>query len=330
MTTITFFYRNKDADISATRNQLIRLKEELGFNLIEICLDEEPDLANRFDDRTPALQIGPYRLSAPFDEVNVRVALNAVSDRDANLDAETIRRRNQNLTRITGLERFSYWLSRNYMLFISFVLFLFMLFPFLAPVMMKEGHTTGANVIYKVYSIFCHQLAFRSFFFYGEQGFYPRELAHIEGVTTYEQATGMPLTDIEFARQFVGNEWMGYKIGICQRDIAIYGSFLLAALFFQFTGKKLKGLPWVWWIIIAILPIALDGISQLPGLSAGWPVWIPIRESTPLLRVLTGALFGLGTSWFVYPMMEESMLETRAAMAKKFAIKRRLMKQGSI
>ncbi len=163
-----------------------------------------------------------------------------------------------------------------------------------------------------------------------EQAYYPREIANIPHVITFEQATGMSSTDLEFSQHFVGNEIMGYKIGLCQRDIAIYGSFMLAALLFQFSGKKIKGLHWILWVMIALVPIGLDGVSQLPSLSSGWPIWMPIRESTPILRVITGILFGFGTSWFIYPMLEESMAETRAAMARKIAIKQKMINQGRL
>jgi len=89
---------------------------------------------------------------------------------------------------------------------------------------------------------------------------------------------------------------------------------------FQFSGKKIKKLSWYLWLIFALLPIAIDGFSQIPGLSSGWPAWVPMRESTPFLRVLTGTLFGAGTAWYMYPMMEESMKETRITLHRKFAI----------
>jgi uncharacterized membrane protein len=66
----------------------------------------------------------------------------------------------------------------------------------------------------------------------------------------------------------------------------------------------------------------LDGFSQLfsqfnfPWLAA----LLPYRESTPFLRVLTGALFGFSTAWFAYPYIEESMAETRQFFIKKFAV----------
>jgi uncharacterized membrane protein len=65
------------------------------------------------------------------------------------------------------------------------------------------------------------------------------------------------------------------------------------------------------------MPIGLDGFSQLPGLAGNMPAWVPIRESTPLLRVITGALFGGTTAWYLFPLLEESMRETRALLGVK-------------
>lgn len=329
MTTMTFYYRKNDEKIVEIKEQLFGLKSELGVNLIDICLDDEPELADLYDDRTPALQIGPYRLNYPFDEINIRVAIGATKDREAaqEIDPTEKEKRLKRSLKISGLEKFSYWLSKNYILFIVTILIIFTGIPILAPVLMKSGHQKEAHIIYKVYSVFCHQLAFRSYFIYGEQEIYPRELAQIPNVIPYEEATGMSAFDIDFARALEGNSLLGYKVGLCERDLAIYGSLILAALIFQFTGRKIKGLPWYFWVIIAILPIGLDGGSQLFSLSTGWPSWLPIRESTPLLRTITGALFGLGTGWYVFPMMEESMVETRETLARKLAIKRKMEKQ---
>ena len=47
--------------------------------------------------------------------------------------------------------------------------------------------------------------------------------------------------------------------------------------------------------------------------------FLPYRESTPFLRVLTGSMFGFFTAWFAYPNIEESMQETRQFFIKKFA-----------
>jgi uncharacterized membrane protein len=63
------------------------------------------------------------------------------------------------------------------------------------------------------------------------------------------------------------------------------------------------------------VPIGLDGGTQLisqPPLS-----FLPFRESTSLLRVITGGLFGFTTAWFGYKMVEETMIETRQIMEAK-------------
>jgi uncharacterized membrane protein len=75
------------------------------------------------------------------------------------------------------------------------------------------------------------------------------------------------------------------------------------------------------WILIGVVPIGLDGFSQLfSQIEWSWLTsFLPYRESTPFLRMLTGALFGFATAWFSYPYMEESMVESRQFFIKKFA-----------
>jgi hypothetical protein len=70
------------------------------------------------------------------------------------------------------------------------------------------------------------------------------------------------------------------------------------------------------WVLVGILPIGLDGASQMVSQIF---TWIPYRESTPLLRTLTGALFGFTTGWFGFPVFEETMGDTRRHLAAKRA-----------
>jgi uncharacterized membrane protein len=99
--------------------------------------------------------------------------------------------------------------------------------------------------------------------------------------------------------------------------VAIYGSILIAGLVYAFLrGRiKVKPLHWILWILLGIIPIGLDGgtqlLSYLPFFS------FPARESTPVLRVLTGVLFGLTSVWFAYPYMQESMDEDLAQSAPR-------------
>jgi uncharacterized membrane protein len=199
--------------------------------------------------------------------------------------------------------------------------------PFLAPTLMKAGMTAPARVIYTIYSPLCHQFGFRSFFLFGEQPYYPLPEAGLAGVKTFDEVTGF--SDLENptslsrldARQYVGNAEVGYKVALCERDIAIYLALILFAFVYILSGRRIRPLHWLPFLILALGPIGFDGFSQLfSQFNFSWlTALLPYRESTPFLRVLTGGMFGLGVAWFAFPYMEENMAETRQYFIKKFA-----------
>jgi uncharacterized membrane protein len=102
---------------------------------------------------------------------------------------------------------------------------------------------------------------------------------------------------------------------LCERDISIWGGIFLFGLVYALSGRRLPPLPWYLWLAIGILPIGIDGVSQL--LSQPPFSFYAFRESTPFLRALTGGLFGVTTAWFGYPMTEQAMADTRRIMASK-------------
>ena len=225
---------------------------------------------------------------------------------------------------ITSSDRFSYWLSKHYLAIFNFFLLLYVGVPFLAPVFKKVGWNGPAEVVYKIYSPLCHQWAFRSFFLFGEQPYYPHAAANVPGVLTFEQVSG--ISDINDpsrlqARQFEGTPLLGYKVAFCERDVAIWGAMALFGLLYAVTGRRLPKLHWIVWFLVGVVPIGLDGFSQL---FSQIPItiiqtYLPYRESTPFLRTLTGFLFGFSTAWLMFPLIEETMADTRRMLSKKFA-----------
>ena len=292
------------------------------LNVIEI--DRDPILLEEFEEKAPVLDIGVFRLLAPFDRSEIRYAFEKASQRleeAARKGNEVLVKRITEPLAMTGSDRFSRWFSDHYMVILNSFTFLYVFFAFLAPVLMKMGAQAPAKIIYRVYSPLCHQLAYRSFFLFGEQPYYPRELAGMDGVITYGQATGYSEYDVGIARNFLGTEAMGYKLALCERDIAIYGVLLLFGVVFALTGKMIKPLPWYLWLLIGLVPIGLDGLSQLLSQTdLAIFSWLPLRESTPFLRAFTGALFGLATAWFGFPYLEETVQENRRDMHLKRAI----------
>jgi uncharacterized membrane protein len=330
MINLTLYYRkNSDLCDKAIQN-LEEIKKDSAVNVLLIDIAEDLDLYKKIYDSVPVVEVGPYRLEKDFNMQQLRVAIGAAQDRVTHLEQigdAGYQKKVQKGKTVTGTDRFSYWFSNHYMLAFNFLVLLYVGLPFLAPVFMKIGAIQPAKVIYTIYSPLCHQLAFRSFFLFGEQTAYPRAMAHVPGLMTYEQLTGTTQLNLIDARNFIGNAIAGYKVAFCERDVAIYGAILLFGILFSLSGKKFKPIRWYWWVIFGIIPIGIDGVSQLPSLAANlFPAWVPIRESTPFLRVLTGGLFGFFTAWYLYPLIEETMLETRKILHKKIVLQETLSK----
>ncbi len=328
---IVTLYTRKDCKLcDEVKAELDALREKMPHRLVSIDIDSDPSLKEKYNEAIPVLEIGPYRLQAPITRQSLEMTLGAASDRRSQLKqvgGEAYEKRVQRSSTLSGSDRVYYWISRHYLALLNLLVFLYVGLPFLAPTFMEAGLTVPARVIYSMYSPLCHQFGFRSFFLFGEQPYYPLPEAHIANVKTFEQVTGIQnLSDPGsytrlLARQYIGNATVGYKVALCERDVAIYGSILLFGLIYALTGRKLPALHWMLWVVFGLGPIGLDGFSQLFS-QFNWPwlaSFLPYRESPPILRVITGALFGFATAWFAYPYIEESMRETRQFFLKRFA-----------
>ncbi|MBF8255573.1 MAG: hypothetical protein HW375_480 [Anaerolineales bacterium] len=308
-------YTKKDCTLcDQARADLAELQPSVPHRLVEIDIESDPVLTARHGDSVPVVETGPYTLRAPFSLTDLKVVLLSAQQHAAGNPATEGRAR----TRAVGMTRAVGGFSRHWLAILNTIVFLYVGLPFLAPILMKAGAEGPARLIYTVYSPVCHQLAFRSWFLFGEQAAYPRTLAGTS-LTSYGEATGLDENDLAAARALVGDSHLGFKVALCERDVAIYGGILLGGLIFARVRGRVRPLP-VWaWLVFGVLPMAIDGGSQLiSGFSiaaAGWAV----RESTPLLRTATGLLFGLLNVWLAYPYLEESMAETRSAVSVKLA-----------
>jgi uncharacterized membrane protein len=331
MLNVTLYTRKGCKLCDEVKVELGKLQSKYPHQLVEVDIESDGALMANFALEIPVLEMGPYSLKAPITRQKLQMTLGAASDRKNQLeelgDPEYLMRIKKGKKVTTG-DRISYWIARRYLLLLNLFMLFYVGLPFLAPTLMKMGATLPARAIYRMYSPLCHQFGFRSFFLYGEQAFYPLGDAKLAGVKTFEQATGISNLDNPYsitryeARAYIGDEKVGYKIALCERDVAIYLGLLTFGIIFGLTGRRIKPLHWAIWLIIGIAPIALDGFSQLFS-QFNWhllAVAFPYRESTPYLRVLTGALFGIATAWFAYPNLEESMSETRQYYVKKFAV----------
>jgi uncharacterized membrane protein len=213
------------------------------------------------------------------------------------------------------------WIGRHWLAIFLILYGAWVFLPFFAPVFMHNGWAGLGKATYLLYSIFCHQLPERSFFFFGEKSMY--SLAEI-------RAAWQNTTNPMILRQFTGNELMGWKVAWSDRMVSFYTSvWLFAVLWFPFR-RRMKPLPW-WGLVLLLLPMVLDGgthmISDLAGIGQGfrdtnsWLAALTIHafpasfytgdalgSFNSLMRFFTGLLAGLALGWLVFPILFQAQV----------------------
>lgn len=316
---VTLYLHHDDPESQQVYDWITELNQQNEYQIVTIYTDEGVEGAN-FEESVPYLIAGPYQLRSPIEKDQLKITLKSALDRhkqlleSRNADYITRKERGHNYS---SSDRNTLWITNHYMLLINTLLFLYVAIPFLAPVFMKLGMEGAGKAIYTVYKPLCHQLAFRSWFLFGEQPAYPLELANQRFPITYEELTGHTEINALEARNLNGDEAVGFKVALCQRDIALWGSLFITGVVFSLTGRKWKRLSPLIWLILGVLPILLDGGSQFISSIAPF---LPLRESSPFLRTLTGILFGTLTGMLVFPLIEESMNDTRQILYRKKAV----------
>jgi uncharacterized membrane protein len=219
---------------------------------------------------------------------------------------------------------------RHWLLIFNLFWAVFVITPWLAPVLMKTGYEGLARAIYAAYSTQCHQLPQRSFFLFGAQASYS-----LPEIQTAWQDTNNPY----LLRQFIGNPEMGWKVAWSDRMVSMYTSVFIAGLAFALVRQRLRPLSF-WAFALFVLPMVLDGgthlISDFAGIGNGWrdsnawlaaltrnafPAWFYTGDTlgsfNSWMRLITGTLFGLGCVWLAYPYLEEFMRESRNELETK-------------
>lgn len=187
-----------------------------------------------------------------------------------------------------GMDALVLRLSRHWIAVFVLALGLFVALPVAAPVLAAGGYDRAAGVIYFAYRATCHQLPHHSWFLFGPQWAY--DWAQVQPYT----GVGPEQPLLSFHNPLRTPE-LGYQVAFCQRDTAIWWSMFLTTLVLAAVMRRrtVSPLPFRFYAI-ALIPIAVDGVTQLLG----------FRESTPLLRTLTGALFGMATALLIIPYLD--------------------------
>jgi len=216
---------------------------------------------------------------------------------------------------VSGPDRGIAWLARHWLLVVNLAMGLFIGGTLLPPMLMYLGLEGPAQFTYKLYGLNCHQLPERSYFLFGPDGVNSYSLEKI-------MAWG---AEPDHLRGFVGNAQVGFKLGMAQRNTAIYATFFLAGLAYALLRNRVRGLHWPV-LLLLIFPMALDGgshvVSEVTALGfRETNAWLAALTGSVfpetfyagtmagsfnwLMRTLSGALFALACVWFAYPYLEQ-------------------------
>jgi uncharacterized membrane protein len=197
------------------------------------------------------------------------------------------------------INRQAYALAKHWLAVFNLLVGIYVLLPVLAPVFMATGASPLGRAIYVIYKPACHQLPERSFFLFGPQATY--SLDELWALGALSQEDGI------FSRQgALGTPEVGFKIALCQRDMALYGALLVGGLVFGLVRKRLRPLK-LWIFGLLLLPMAVDGGTQL----------LMLRESTWSLRAITGGLVGIACVWLLYPHLETAFADVRRQIRER-------------
>ena len=141
------------------------LARRVPFKIEVVDVERDPVWRSLLGEHVPVVDVGGgVRLYWPFTADDVLRAMNGAAE--AGYPPAVSGR-----TRATVIfvDRALYRFSAYWVLVLALFIALYAGLPFLAPILMANGYTMPANLIYSVYQFLCHQLPSRSYFVDGYQ-----------------------------------------------------------------------------------------------------------------------------------------------------------------
>lgn len=172
-------------------------------------------------------------------------------------------------------------------------LFLFCTSIVTVPFISFSDEETGRG-LYAAFSPLCHQKVSRSHcVFHDDLGYFIADCTPQKGEFVVDDRNVISV-EIDGA--------IGYKFPVCSRDVGLYFGLFLGAVAYPFVRKiGDKQIPPAIYLLVALIPIALDGGIQFVSDLGLLPF---IYESTNLTRIFTGFIAGFAASFYIIPLLQ--------------------------
>ncbi|HLC69314.1 MAG TPA: DUF2085 domain-containing protein [Candidatus Bilamarchaeaceae archaeon] len=189
-------------------------------------------------------------------------------------------------------------MQKHLVIYTLFILAMFILNVAIwaTPLLAFDGDPLAGTLYHNIFVYFCHQKISRSLcLFEGPDGFFIADCIPQQGGYVNDN-----LRQVSIIQEGV----LGYKFPVCARDISIYLGMLLAGLAYaRFYRLDNKEFPDPLYLIIALIPIGVDGgLQLLSGFGFDLP-FIGMYESTNLKRIVTGFIAGAVIPFYILPIL---------------------------
>ena len=146
-------YSKRDCHLcEQARADLDSLHMLIPHQLVIVDIDSDEKIKSKYGDEVPVVEIGPYRLKAPFSRQELQVTLGAARDRERHIEMIDASQ-GLDVSRQGGIwtkaDSFSLWIARHYLAALNVFILIYLGLPFLAPVLMKIDWVKPANLIYR-------------------------------------------------------------------------------------------------------------------------------------------------------------------------------------
>ncbi|RLG19700.1 hypothetical protein DRN67_02055 [Candidatus Micrarchaeota archaeon] len=176
-------------------------------------------------------------------------------------------------------------MDSNYKYYALYMAFMFIvnLLVVAAPVLALYGQDGASKAIYTAYVPFCHQLPSRSLCIINS----PEHGVYIDDCVKEDTK---PIDRYTYSDSR-GTE---YAFAVCARDMPLYLMMFIAGLAYPLMRRiDTTKTPPLWFFLLAVAPLAIDGLLQLWG----------FHESSNLLRIITGTLAGIAVPFYAIPLL---------------------------
>ncbi|MBN1994138.1 MAG: DUF2085 domain-containing protein [Anaerolineae bacterium] len=213
------------------------------------------------------------------------------------------------------------WLSQHWLAVFNTFFLLYVGLPFLAPVLLANGYSGPAHIIYSAYQITCHQFPSRAYFIEGEQvALCQRDIA----IYATLLGGGLIFSLIRHRLKPLALRWYVFFLV----PIALDAGMAMASEWLQ-AGISMMALWAIGFIAMGLTSIILRSQNYLTWHSYLFFAFGPLallylhfffpHQSNLLLRNLTGFILGAGTVWYLYPPLEDNFRDIQAEVTAKLA-----------